>query len=64
VNIGAQVKSEGRVKVVELAAAFDLSEMTIRRDLDILAERVCLLAAELDSDDERLDPYRERWELR
>lgn len=38
-RIDAQVRSEGRVKVVELAAAFDVSEMTIRRDLDLLAEQ-------------------------
>ncbi len=37
-RIGARVQSEGRVKVVELAVAFDVSEMTIRRDLDMLAE--------------------------
>ena len=38
-RIGARVQSEGRVKVVELAVAFDVSEMTIRRDLDLLAEQ-------------------------
>ena len=38
-RIGARVQSEGRVKVVELAVAFDVSEMTIRRDLDMLAEQ-------------------------
>ena len=38
-RIEARVQSEGRVKVVELAVAFDVSEMTIRRDLDMLAEQ-------------------------
>jgi DeoR family fructose operon transcriptional repressor len=37
-QIESQVQSEGRVTVVELAAAFDVSEMTIRRDLDLLAD--------------------------
>jgi DeoR family transcriptional regulator, fructose operon transcriptional repressor len=38
-RIEAQVREAGRVKVVELAAALDVSEMTIRRDLDVLAEQ-------------------------
>jgi DeoR family fructose operon transcriptional repressor len=38
-EIEARVQSAGRVKVVELAAAFDVSEMTIRRDLDMLVEQ-------------------------
>lgn len=37
--IRARVDAEGRVKVAELAAALDVSEMTIRRDLDALAEQ-------------------------
>lgn len=38
-QIEARVLSAGRVKVVELAADLDVSEMTIRRDLDMLAEQ-------------------------
>jgi DeoR family fructose operon transcriptional repressor len=38
-RIEAQVRLSGKVKVVELAAELDVSEMTIRRDLDILAEQ-------------------------
>lgn len=38
-RIEAEVRRVGRVKVVELAVALDVSEMTIRRDLDALAEQ-------------------------
>jgi DeoR family transcriptional regulator, fructose operon transcriptional repressor len=38
-SIEAQVRSNGRVKVVDLAAELQVSEMTIRRDLDMLAEQ-------------------------
>jgi DeoR family transcriptional regulator, fructose operon transcriptional repressor len=38
-RICAEVDAEGRVKVSGLAADFAVSEMTIRRDLDILAEQ-------------------------
>ncbi|MGH9211417.1 MAG: DeoR/GlpR family DNA-binding transcription regulator [Acidimicrobiales bacterium] len=38
-RIEAEVRRAGRVKVVELAAALKVSEMTIRRDLDLLAEQ-------------------------
>lgn len=38
-RIEAQVRLAGKVKVVELAAELAVSEMTIRRDLDILAEQ-------------------------
>lgn len=38
-RIEAQVRTAGRVKVAELAAELDVSEMTIRRDLDMLAEQ-------------------------
>jgi len=38
-RIEAQVRLAGRVKVVDLAAELDVSEMTIRRDLDMLAEQ-------------------------
>jgi DeoR family fructose operon transcriptional repressor len=37
-RIEAEVRRAGRVKVVELAAELAVSEMTIRRDLDMLAE--------------------------
>jgi len=37
--IKARVQSDGRVRVVELASELDVSEMTIRRDLDLLAEQ-------------------------
>jgi DeoR family transcriptional regulator, fructose operon transcriptional repressor len=37
--IRARVEADGRVKVAELAMALDVSEMTIRRDLDVLAEQ-------------------------
>ena len=37
--IKARVQSNGRVRVVELASELDVSEMTIRRDLDLLAEQ-------------------------
>ena len=36
--IRSQVDADGRVKVSELAQSFGVSEMTIRRDLDALAE--------------------------
>lgn len=38
-QIRSQVEADGRVKVSELAAALDVSEMTVRRDLDLLAEQ-------------------------
>jgi DeoR family fructose operon transcriptional repressor len=38
-RIEAEVRRAGRVKVVELAVALAVSEMTIRRDLDLLAEQ-------------------------
>jgi DeoR family fructose operon transcriptional repressor len=38
-RIEARVQRDGRVKVGELAATLDVSEMTIRRDLDMLAEQ-------------------------
>ncbi|HEV7761576.1 MAG TPA: DeoR/GlpR family DNA-binding transcription regulator [Acidimicrobiales bacterium] len=38
-RIEAQVRLAGRVKVVDLAAELEVSEMTIRRDLDMLAEQ-------------------------
>lgn len=38
-QIEAEVRSNGRVKVVDLAAELGVSEMTIRRDLDMLAEQ-------------------------
>jgi DeoR family fructose operon transcriptional repressor len=38
-EIRARVASDGRVKVAELADEFGVSEMTIRRDLDVLAEQ-------------------------
>lgn len=37
-RIEAEIRRAGRVKVVELAADLDVSEMTIRRDLDMLTE--------------------------
>lgn len=37
-HIQSLVDRAGRVRVVELAAELDVSEMTIRRDLDLLAE--------------------------
>jgi DeoR/GlpR family transcriptional regulator of sugar metabolism len=37
-RIEAEVRRSGRVKVVDLAVELDVSEMTIRRDLDALAE--------------------------
>ena len=36
-RIESQIRSDGRVRVVDLAAQLDVSEMTIRRDLDMLA---------------------------
>lgn len=38
-RIEAEVRRAGKAKVGELATEFDVSEMTIRRDLDILAEQ-------------------------
>jgi DeoR family fructose operon transcriptional repressor len=38
-EIRARLASDGRVKVAELADEFGVSEMTIRRDLDVLAEQ-------------------------
>jgi DeoR family fructose operon transcriptional repressor len=37
--IKARVQSQGRVKIGDLAAELDVSEMTIRRDLELLAEQ-------------------------
>lgn len=37
-KIEAEVRSAGRVRVVDLAVELDVSEMTVRRDLDLLAE--------------------------
>jgi DeoR family fructose operon transcriptional repressor len=37
--IKAKVDAAGRVKVADLATDLDVSEMTIRRDLDVLAEQ-------------------------
>jgi DeoR family transcriptional regulator, fructose operon transcriptional repressor len=37
-QIRARVEAEGRAKVADLASELDVSEMTIRRDLDVLAE--------------------------
>jgi DeoR family transcriptional regulator, fructose operon transcriptional repressor len=36
-RIESQIRSDGRVRVVDLATQLDVSEMTIRRDLDMLA---------------------------
>ncbi|AYJ50604.1 DeoR/GlpR family DNA-binding transcription regulator [Rhodococcus sp. P1Y] len=41
-KITAALRSEGAVKVVELAELLDVSEMTIRRDLDVLDDRELL----------------------
>lgn len=38
-RITAALRADGAVKVVELAEQLDVSEMTIRRDLDVLDER-------------------------
>jgi DeoR family fructose operon transcriptional repressor len=38
-QIEHRVRAAGRVKVTELAEELDVSEMTIRRDLDLLAEQ-------------------------
>lgn len=38
-QIEQRVRTAGRVKVTELAVELDVSEMTIRRDLDVLAEQ-------------------------
>jgi DeoR family fructose operon transcriptional repressor len=38
-QIEATIQAEGRVKVVDAATRFGVSEMTIRRDLDVLAEQ-------------------------
>ena len=38
-DIRAKVDTDGRVKVADLALAFDVSEMTIRRDLDLLVDQ-------------------------
>jgi DeoR family fructose operon transcriptional repressor len=38
-RIEAQVRLAGKAKVADLAAELDVSEMTIRRDLDVLAEQ-------------------------
>jgi DeoR family fructose operon transcriptional repressor len=42
-KIRAVVDAEGQVRVVDLAAALDVSEMTIRRDLEVLAEQGAVL---------------------
>ena len=38
-EIRHRIETEGRVRVVDLAIELDVSEMTIRRDLDELAEQ-------------------------
>lgn len=38
-EIRAQVEARGRVRVTDLAEGFGVSEMTIRRDLDVLVEQ-------------------------
>ena len=38
-QIEQRVRSAGRVKVTELAVELAVSEMTIRRDLDVLADQ-------------------------
>lgn len=38
-KIENEVRSEGRVRIADLATRLDVSEMTIRRDLDALAEQ-------------------------
>ena len=38
-TIRARVDTDGRVQIGDLAAEFDVSEMTIRRDLDILEDQ-------------------------
>jgi DeoR family fructose operon transcriptional repressor len=38
-QIRAKVDADGRVKVAELASTFAVSEMTIRRDLDVLVDQ-------------------------
>jgi DeoR family fructose operon transcriptional repressor len=38
-KIEAKARTDGRVRVVDLAAELAVSEMTIRRDLDVLAEQ-------------------------
>jgi DeoR family transcriptional regulator, fructose operon transcriptional repressor len=38
-KIESKVRIDGRVRVVDLAVELDVSEMTIRRDLDVLAEQ-------------------------
>jgi DeoR family fructose operon transcriptional repressor len=42
-KIRSVVDAEGSVKVADLALALDVSEMTIRRDLDLLAEQGAVL---------------------
>jgi DeoR family fructose operon transcriptional repressor len=37
--IRARVQSEGRVRIAQLATALEVSEMTIRRDLELLADQ-------------------------
>ncbi|SNS97582.1 DeoR/GlpR family DNA-binding transcription regulator [Rhodococcoides kyotonense] len=41
-RIMTALRADGAVKVVELAESLDVSEMTIRRDLDVLDERAVL----------------------
>jgi DeoR family transcriptional regulator, fructose operon transcriptional repressor len=38
-RIESRIRADGRVRVVDLAAELDVSAMTIRRDLDMLAEQ-------------------------
>lgn len=41
-RIRSSLEAAGRVRVADLAAELDVSEMTVRRDLDVLAERGAL----------------------
>jgi DeoR/GlpR family transcriptional regulator of sugar metabolism len=60
----AEVKLALADVAAEVVVAVDSSKLGQRAPARGLApERVLVLVTELDPQDERLDPYRERWEL-
>ena len=60
-QIEQRVRTAGRVKVTELAVELDVSEMTIRRDLDVLAEQGMLQRDPGRGRGDRAQPFAQRF---